>query len=110
MITLPEYKEQALRTVKEHTTKEMAIADWALGLGGEAGEVLELYTNSSSDRMEMAKELGDILWYAIALANEVEIDLPAQTFEELDVFVNRSHCVSCMTETNPLRAAMFRLS
>lgn len=109
MITIAEYKTQALQTVKDHASKEMAIADWALGLGGEAGEVVELYSNSSSDKMELAKELGDILWYTIALANEVEIEFAPTTFEELDTYVNRSHCVSCMTETNPMRASIFNL-
>ncbi len=60
----------------------------ALGLGGEAGEVLEKikknwrnlgvafpsqYTNEMKEAL--AKELGDVLWYVSAIAGELEIDL-----------------------------------
>lgn len=47
------------------TEKEMMYL--ALGLGGEAGEVLEkvkkAFRDGSFDNEQMAKELGDVYWY-----------------------------------------------
>jgi len=109
MINITDYTTQALMTVKDHTSKEMAIADWALGLGGETGEVIELLSSGEPNKMELAKELGDILWYTIALANEVNINFPSNAFEELDIFVNRSHCTTCLTDTNPRQTAVLSI-
>lgn len=75
MINIKQYKESALKTIKPHDSKELAISDWALGLGGESSEVLELIVGKSTDKMEIAKELGDVLWYVVALAGELNIEL-----------------------------------
>lgn len=75
MITYEEYKNNALRTIKPHGSKELAVADWALGMGGEFGEVLQL--RNSEDTMEKAKEIGDVLWYLTALQAEAGIEVHA---------------------------------
>lgn len=55
-----------------------------LGLCGEAGEVAEKVKKvmrddaghfSKTKRHEIAKELGDVLWYCAALASELDLDL-----------------------------------
>lgn len=55
-----------------------------LGLGGEAGEVQEKFKKilrdkrgvlSDIDRQEIAKELGDVLWYASVLADMIGMSL-----------------------------------
>jgi NTP pyrophosphatase (non-canonical NTP hydrolase) len=55
-----------------------------LGLCGEAGEVAEKIKKvmrddaghfSETKRHEIAKELGDVLWYCAALASELDLDL-----------------------------------
>lgn len=55
-----------------------------LGLAGEAGEVAEKIKKvmrdqggvvSEGTREEIAKELGDVLWYITQLASELDIDL-----------------------------------
>lgn len=47
----------------------------ALGLGGEAGEVLEktkkLIRDGKFDHVEVAKELGDVLWYLARYASAI---------------------------------------
>lgn len=110
LLTYDKYMEQALQTIKPHTTKEMALADWALGLGGESGEVLELIMKNSTDKMEFAKELGDILWYSVALASELSLSFPSSTFDDIHMFTNSTHCAKCISEDSSIVVAMNKLS
>lgn len=57
---------------------------WVLGIGGEAGEVVEkwkkivAYDNgqiSDDKKKELAKEMGDVLWYLAALAESLDMSL-----------------------------------
>ena len=75
-----EYQKTAFTTAGRFDSKEMAIAVWALGLVGEAGEVSELIKKHIGhghplNTAEITKELGDVLWYIAALANELGISL-----------------------------------
>lgn len=83
--TLTQYEGLAMRSIKPHTSKELAIADWGLGLGGELSEVVDLIYESKNshtriDKMEFTKEVGDILWYVVALAKEIGAVLPEDIF------------------------------
>lgn len=56
------------------------IANWALGLAGEAGEAANkikkvLYHGHELDLTEITRELGDVLWYVAVLATELDITL-----------------------------------
>lgn len=56
---------------KEHDQHRMLLA---MGLGGEAGEVLEIIKKEvghgrARSREHMAEELGDVLWYLAELAS-----------------------------------------
>lgn len=61
----------------------MGLAYAALGLNGEAGETAEKVKKTWRDGGELTKELrdgiikelGDTLWYAAAVAEEIDIDL-----------------------------------
>ena len=68
--------------------KEIGLAYCAMGLTGEAGEVADkckkLYrdkdylvtgTISKEDVNSIKKELGDVIWYATAMANELGLSL-----------------------------------
>lgn len=78
-----EYQYEASRTfkpTKELTSEQVRLLDWSTGLGGEAGEVLDLvkhavFHNETFDKMALAKELGDVLWYVSAIATTCDIDL-----------------------------------
>lgn len=82
-----EYQKQALTTA--HTDPEyietlMDKTIWAMGIAGEAGEVVEkwkkiiAYHNgqiTSEDLQELKKELGDIIWYIAVFAHSLGISL-----------------------------------
>ena len=79
-----QYQQKACGTFKpavELNAEQIHLLDWAMGLGGESGEVLDLIKHSvfhkedTLDKMELAKELGDVLWYVSAIATTCGIDL-----------------------------------
>lgn len=78
-LTLAEYQAAALRTAHDdQSTQELAIR--ALGLAGEAGEVVEIVKKylghgHEFDRDKLNKELGDVLWYVATLADACGLDL-----------------------------------
>lgn len=80
-----EYQKLAARTLIDAPTRDYTVAElmlvWnAIGLGGEAGEILELvkkgvFHDHGVDHAKIRKELGDVLWYAAAIATKCGIDL-----------------------------------
>lgn len=79
---LSEYQEAALTTAKYG--KGESIIYPTLGLCGEAGEISEKVKKvlrdkggdfSSEERLEIAKEIGDVLWYCSALAHDIGFSL-----------------------------------
>ena len=81
-MTFQEYEEAAQRTAIYPKIGESFVYP-AMGLAGEAGEVLEKVKKLFRDKPErneewrigMAKEIGDVLWYVTILANEFGISL-----------------------------------
>jgi NTP pyrophosphatase (non-canonical NTP hydrolase) len=74
------YQRLAARTASPDPdmAKRRLIA--ALGLTGEAGEVAEVIKKEighghPADAAKIAKEVGDVLWYAALLATLYELDL-----------------------------------
>lgn len=69
-----EYEAQALRTTNPEMDRSAALANIALGLAGEAGEVADmikkhLYHGHPLDLAAYRAELGDLLWYLTWGAN-----------------------------------------
>lgn len=67
-MTLNEYQKLAGRTRQNDQTSIEALANAALGISGEAGEIAEiakkvLYHRHVVEPEKMLKELGDELWY-----------------------------------------------
>lgn len=74
------YQIAALRTAGGFSESREALAVWALGVAGEAGEVAELVKKHlghghALEREKVRKELGDVLWYVAVLAAELDISL-----------------------------------
>jgi NTP pyrophosphatase (non-canonical NTP hydrolase) len=77
---LNEYQELALRTHNESHSQVQSFANYALGLNGEAGEVADhikkgIFHGHEMNRHEIAKELGDVLWYVANLSNLIGMSL-----------------------------------
>ena len=82
-----EYQKQARETARysrDDKNFNYPVTYPALGLVGEAGEVAEkvkkVYRDdagivSEEKKQEIAKELGDVLWYIAQLATELELSL-----------------------------------
>jgi NTP pyrophosphatase (non-canonical NTP hydrolase) len=77
--TLNAYQAEAARTLTQQEQKD-ALTAHALGLGGEAGEYIELvkkhvYHGAELDVEKAKKELGDVLWYIAATCTDLGITL-----------------------------------
>jgi NTP pyrophosphatase (non-canonical NTP hydrolase) len=81
MLSLNDYQDQANDTAI-YPVEAMLVYP-ALGLTGEAGEVADkikkiIRDNKALDqkeRLEIAKEVGDVLWYIAALARDLGVDM-----------------------------------
>lgn len=71
-MTFDEYQQKALETAIFNKDPLMDKTIWAMGISGEAGEVLEKWKKivaykdglvSQEDRDGLKKELGDVVWY-----------------------------------------------
>ncbi len=86
-MTFNEYQRQAKKTAlywKVPKLKEMGFVYPLLGLSGETGEVAEKLKKVLRDkngvldkttRIEIKKEIGDVLWYVSQLCTELGIKL-----------------------------------
>ena len=79
-MTLDEYQELAARTLGRDRTHEQQLANAALGLTGESGEVADLikkhlFHATPLDQDALVRELGDCLWYLGAFATVLGLSL-----------------------------------
>lgn len=86
-MTADEYQVQAITTAyvdPKHMGTLMEKTIWAMGVGGEAGEVVEKWKKivaykegkvTQEDTDELAKELGDVVWYVAVMANSLGLSL-----------------------------------
>jgi NTP pyrophosphatase (non-canonical NTP hydrolase) len=86
-MTFDEYQKLALKTAHNHPDPLMDKTIWAMGVAGEAGEIVEKWKKivaykegqvSREDLAELKKELGDVVWYIAVLADSLGL-----SFEEV---------------------------
>jgi len=79
-MTLNEYQIEAMK----FANYDLRILYPVIGLAGETGEVAEKIKKwmrtkrkhlNEDERNEIAKELGDVLWYITALSNDLNLTL-----------------------------------
>jgi len=84
MASFNDYQQQALTTAVHHDNPEMDKSIFAMGIAGEAGEVIEKWKKivayrggivTDEDKQELSKELGDVLWYIAVFAHELGLNL-----------------------------------
>lgn len=97
-MTFEEYQKQALVTVLPTGDSFKDLLHWVLGLNGEAGEVAEKLKKiirdkgsvvSEEDKQELAKELGDVLWYIAVFAHDLGVPLDQIAQTNLDKLQSR---------------------
>ncbi len=79
-LTLGQYAELAMRTKNRDIKQAQALVEAAMGAAGEAGEFVNqvkkvIFHQHDADPEELAKELGDILWYVARGADALGIPL-----------------------------------
>ncbi|HSH18665.1 MAG TPA: nucleoside triphosphate pyrophosphohydrolase family protein [Candidatus Saccharimonadales bacterium] len=79
-MTFDDYQKQALDTAIANPDPLMDKTVWAMGISGEAGEVIEKWKKivaykdgkiSDEDKAELLKELGDVVWYIAVFAHSL---------------------------------------
>ncbi len=73
------YQKSASRTMADDDS-DLQAAVYAMGLAGEAGEVVDylkkvLGHGHELDTKKLTDEIGDVLWYIAALASHYKLDL-----------------------------------
>lgn len=94
---LNEYQEKAKETAI-YPAQGQNYSYPALGLVGEAGEVAEKIKKvirdkdgvlDANDKLEISKELGDVLWYIAILASEMGVTLDTVATTNLEKLQSR---------------------
>jgi NTP pyrophosphatase (non-canonical NTP hydrolase) len=97
-MTFDEYQKRALTTVISQNDAFKDTLHWVLGINGEAGEVAEKVKKiirdkggviSDEDKLELAKELGDVLWYLAVFAHDLGVPLDKIAAQNLDKLQSR---------------------
>jgi len=97
-MTFDEYQKRALTTVISQEDSFKDTLHWVLGINGEAGEVAEKVKKiirdkggkiSQQDKLELGKELGDVLWYLAVFAHDLGLSLDTIAGENLDKLKSR---------------------
>lgn len=76
---ISEYQKRAYIAIQPHTDQKDEILNWSVGLCEECGEVMNhikhmFWGNEKVEKEEIAKELGDIMWYTSALCTVLNLD------------------------------------
>lgn len=80
MLTINDYQKFASRAIRKESKGKNLIVGFALGLGGEAGEVLDdikkrEYHGRNISIEHTAEELGDVMWYVANIATQLGFSL-----------------------------------
>ena len=93
-----EYQKRALTTVLTTDDQFKDLLHWVLGINGESGEIAEKVKKiirdkkgkvSAEDKKELAKEIGDVLWYLAVLAEDLGMSLDDIAQANLDKLQSR---------------------
>jgi len=79
-VTNQEYQAAIESLMQGGLTEEQALANWALGIAGEAGEVVELakkhlFHGKDLPGERVLEEVGGVLWYCTAFLSQCGFNL-----------------------------------
>ena len=82
------YQKESYTNIQPHENKKDEILNWCIGLAEEVGETFNhikhcFYGNEQLNEIEIAKEIGDCLWYLSALCSSLNLNL--ETIAELNL-------------------------
>ena len=88
------YQKKSYIAVPPHETVQDEIANWAVGLSEEVGEVNNvikhfLWNGETIDKAKVAEECGDILWYLSAMCTVLGIDFDTVAKLNITKLLNR---------------------
>ncbi len=95
-MTFAEYEETVKKTAIYPQSHKILYP--ALGLAGEAGEVANKvkklirdgFKNQPKDwRENIASEIGDVLWYCVALSNDLNVPISTVAKDNMDKLLSR---------------------
>lgn len=77
---LRDYQKRIYTNLKPHENQKDEIFDYMIGITEEAGEVASIikhhyYGGEELNKVELAKEITDILWYSAAMLAALNINL-----------------------------------
>ena len=106
-MTFDEYQTAAARTSGESSD----LINGALGIAGEAGEVIELvkkhkYHGRDLDIDALAKELGDLLWYVAETASQAGVKLSDVAAQNVAKLKKLSYGAKAPTKSTYLKSAL----
>lgn len=79
-LSINQYQEGALRTMKPVDDKTQELLNGLMGLNGEAGECIDIlkkhfFQGHELDKDKLVKELGDVAWYLAISAHALGMKL-----------------------------------
>ena len=80
MLNINDYQKFAAKGIRKESDGKNLIVGFALGLGGESGEVLDdikkrEYHGRNISIEHTAEELGDVMWYVANIATQLGFSL-----------------------------------
>ena len=93
-----DYQKQALTTATSSDSEFKDMLHWVLGITGEGGEIAEKVKKiirdkkgevSEEDKAELAKEVGDVLWYLAVFSHHLGVSFEEVAQQNLDKLQSR---------------------
>ena len=87
-MNLDRYQELSMRTQNKTLDRQELLAQGAMGLAGESGELIDmlkkhLFHGHVLNEDELISELGDVLWYISTLSKALGFTLEEVAFKNL---------------------------
>src|SRR5699024_12828870 len=91
------YQNLSKRTMPKHDDLSGKLANYGLGVAGEAGEVADhikkvVFHKHELDKEEVKKELGDVLHYVSGIAYLLDIELNDVAITNIEKQIGRASC------------------